>query len=73
MEGDAIMEKVKPEEIVAGWMAYALVHQGGMMFAPYNGISHCCGRDVTAGWTIEDTKKSPPPSGCPYCHRSWCD
>jgi len=46
-------------------LTYCEVHNLPM-FAPISGICFSCRRKV------EDTDKEHM-TGCPHCHRSWCD
>ena len=44
-------------------------------FAPLNGICYRCGRDITKGEKAITLEKLGDYiiTGCPYCHRSYCD
>ncbi len=50
---------------------------GAMHFTPTNGITHCCSRDLIGDGprqtSLENWAKAPNITGCPFCHRTWCD
>lgn len=48
-----------------------------MHFTPVKGITPCCRKDLIGDGerqhSLDDWAKAPNITGCPFCHRSWCD
>lgn len=48
--------------------------RGIPVFMPYNGICWSCGRDIVAPLIKEGLNGGETHmTGCPFCHRSYCD